>query len=95
MEFVSVRELKINTSEVWDKLEQEKELILTLNGKPIALMAGISSSNLEVVLGAVRRARGEWAIRQMRKRALEKGLERLSDREIEEEISQSRKDRRR
>lgn len=95
MEFVSVRDLRINTGQVWEKLEEEKELVVTSNGRPVALMSGITGNNLEAVLMAVRRARGEWAIRKLRQNAQKKGLDRLSDRDIDEEIRKTRKDRQR
>ena len=93
MDFVSVRDLRINTGEVWEKLEREKELVVTSNGKPVAVMAGITGRNLEAILAAVRKARGEWALREIRKDASSRGLERLSDEEIEGEIDQVRKNR--
>jgi prevent-host-death family protein len=95
MEFVSVRELRINTAEVWEKLDKEKDLIITSNGKPIALMTGIAASNLENVLAAVRRARGEWAIRQMRRSSQEKGTSKMAMSEIDEEVRKARQERQR
>jgi prevent-host-death family protein len=93
MDFVSVRDLRINTGEVWEKLEKEKELVVTSNGKPVAVMAGITGRNLETILAAVRRARGEWALREIRKESLSRGLDRIQGEEIEEEIRKARKGR--
>lgn len=95
MEFVSSRELRINTGEVWEKLSQEKELVITLNGKPMALMTGITGESLEVILNAVRRARGEWAIRQMRQMSQKSGLDKLTDKQINTEIDKVRREHRR
>lgn len=95
MEFVSVRDLKIHTADVWEKLAEERDLIITSNGRPVALMTDIAGNNLETILGAVRRARGEWAIRQMRKSAHERGLDKIPEKEIEEEIRKSRRERHR
>ncbi len=95
MEFVNVRELRINTGQTWEKLEREKELVITCNGKPIALMTDISGKNLEVILAAVRRARGEWALREIQKQSVEKGLDRIKDEEIEDEIKKVRRKSRR
>ncbi len=93
MDFISVRELRINTGDVWDKLEKEKELIITSNGRPVALMAGITGASLEAILASVRRARGEWAIREMRQHSVQKGLEQISDEEINREIKKTRRER--
>ena len=95
MEFVSARELKVNTGATWEKLEKEKELIITLNGKPIALMTDISGKNLEVILAAVRRARGEWAVREIQRQSVEKGTDQMPDEEIENEVRQVRRKLRR
>ena len=94
MEFVSVRDLKIHTADVWEKLAVERELIITSNGRPIALMSGVGGGNLEAILSAVRRARGEWAIREMRKAAQAKGLDRVTPAAIDQEIKKVRRERR-
>lgn len=90
MEFVSARDLRINTGDVWKRLKQEKELVVTSNGRPVALMTGITGGSLEAILAAVRRARGEWAIRKMRESARTNGLDKISPDEIDEEIRQVR-----
>lgn len=36
MDFVSVRELRTRSAAVWDALREEKDLVVTSNGKPIA-----------------------------------------------------------
>jgi len=90
MDFVSVRDLKIKTGDVWKKLDQEKELVITSNGKPIALMSGITGQTLESTLMAVRRARGEGAIRALRQRSQATGLARMEAQEIETEIKKTR-----
>ena len=55
MEFISVRDLRVYTGQVWEKLEKEHDLIITSNGRPVALMTGIEGSSLETILAAVRR----------------------------------------
>lgn len=91
MEFVNVRDLRINTSQVWEKLEHEKELIITSNGKPLALMSEITGSNLEAILAAVRRTRGEWAIRKLRQSSEKNKTVSLSEEEIQDEIKKVRR----
>ena len=95
MNFVTARDLRLNTADIWDMLEKERELVVTLNGRPVALLTGISGENLEVTLRAVRKARGEWAIRKLQESAIAQGLDRMTDKDIDEEIRQSRKDRKR
>lgn len=95
MDFISVRDLKINTGKVWEKLSKEKDLVITSNGRPLALMTGIAGNNLESMLAAIRRARGEWAIRQLRKDAQARGLTKISSQEIDREIKKTRQTPRR
>jgi antitoxin (DNA-binding transcriptional repressor) of toxin-antitoxin stability system len=93
MNFITARELRLNTSDLWTMLDKERELVVTLNGRPVALLTGISGETLEDTLKAVRRARGEWAIDKLRQEAREKGLDRMSDDDIDRIIRQTRKDR--
>tara|TARA_Y100000294_G_scaffold153258_1_gene152051 strand:- start:3184 stop:3453 length:270 start_codon:yes stop_codon:yes gene_type:complete len=46
MKFVNVRELKNKTSEIL-RLSQEDDVIITTNGKPTAVVKGISEEDLE------------------------------------------------
>jgi predicted nucleic acid-binding protein len=39
MKFVSVRELRGRTAEVWRRLGKERELVITCNGKPIGILS--------------------------------------------------------
>ena len=39
MRFVSVRELRGQSAAVWKALAEEKDLVVTSNGKPIALLS--------------------------------------------------------
>lgn len=92
MKFVSVRDLKTNTAEVWEQLSRE-EMVITSNGHPIALMTGIGGENLEEILGAIRRARAQIAIRSLRQQAQERGLDQLTTTEIHQEIRSTRRQR--
>ena len=59
MRFVSVRELRGQSAAVWKALAEEKDLVVTSNGKSIALLSATSDETLEGSLGAVRRARAK------------------------------------
>jgi antitoxin (DNA-binding transcriptional repressor) of toxin-antitoxin stability system len=41
MEFITVRDLRTRPSEVWDKLRQQRDPILTSSGRPIAVLSHI------------------------------------------------------
>ena len=62
MKFLSVRDLKTKSSQVWKELAGQKEMIVTSNGRPIALLSSINENNLEQVLTAFRRARATNAV---------------------------------
>ena len=57
LRFVSIRELRNQTAVVWKALADEKDVVITSNGKPIALLSALEEENLEASLAAIRRAR--------------------------------------
>lgn len=93
MKFITVRDFRIRPGSVWKNLEKNNEVVITSNGKPIALLTGVSDINFDETLKAIRRAKAELALSKMRKASLEKGLSKLSDKEIEAEIRSARKAR--
>jgi antitoxin (DNA-binding transcriptional repressor) of toxin-antitoxin stability system len=93
MRFVSVRDLRTKGRQVWEDLAKEKELVVTSNGKPIALITGVSEANLEEAIADLRRARALRAIDQMQRAALDAGLDKMTAREIQGRIRASRKAR--
>jgi antitoxin (DNA-binding transcriptional repressor) of toxin-antitoxin stability system len=93
MKFVTVRDLRAKSGEVWKNLLSEKDLVLTNNGKPIALLSTITEENIEKSLAAVRRARALDAMEQMQTQAMARGLDRMTQAEINAEIAEARKAR--
>jgi antitoxin (DNA-binding transcriptional repressor) of toxin-antitoxin stability system len=93
MKFVTVRDLRTKPAQIWKSLPEEQELILTNNGKPIALITPVGESDIEETLSAVRRARAQIAIQRMQLSAGKNNLSTLSLEEIEKEIADTRKAR--
>jgi len=93
MKFVTVRDLRAKSGEVWKNLLSEKDLVLTNNGKPIALLSSITEENIEKSLAAVRRARALDALEQMQTQSVERGLDRMTLTEINAEIAEVRRAR--
>ena len=93
MKFVTVRDLRAKSGEVWKNLLSEKDLVLTNNGKPIALLSSITEGNIEKSLAAVRRARALDALEQMQTQSVERGLDRMTLTEINAEIAEVRRAR--
>jgi antitoxin (DNA-binding transcriptional repressor) of toxin-antitoxin stability system len=94
MRFISVRDLNTRPKEIWSKIKNE-EVVITSNGKPIALLSGVTEENLEKTVRAIRRSRALIALEEMQKRSIELGLDKLTDSQIESEIRAARKSRRR
>ena len=86
MKFLSVRDLKTKSSQVWKDLPEQKEMVVTSNGRPIALLSTINENNLEQVLTAFRRARATNALASIQYDSIQKGTDMISMDEINSEI---------
>lgn len=95
MKFITVRDIRTSPAKIWKQLPEEQEMVITNNGKPIALLTPLSDESLEETISAVRQARATEAVRVMQQTAKAHGLDSMSQSEIEVEISQSRATRRR
>ncbi|MGD0844582.1 MAG: type II toxin-antitoxin system Phd/YefM family antitoxin [Geobacteraceae bacterium] len=93
MKFLSVRDLRGKSAEVWKELPNEREMIITSNGRPIAILAAISESNLEESLAAFRQARAVEAVASLQRRSADQGTDKITMGEIDAEIKSVRKKR--
>lgn len=93
MKFISVRDLRTSPAKVWKDLGYEKEIVITNNGRPIALLTPLSDKNLEESLKALRQARAIAAIKNIQATSVKEGKYRITEEEIEREISEARKSR--
>jgi antitoxin (DNA-binding transcriptional repressor) of toxin-antitoxin stability system len=93
MKFISVRDLRGKSAQVWKELPQEREMIITSNGRPIAIIAAISDSNLEESLSAFRQARAVEAVASLQRHSVKKGNDKITMDEIDAEIKAVRKKR--
>ena len=90
MHYLAAKDLK-KTRELWQKLADERELVITRDGKPSALMISVSPETVEDSLREIRRALFSAALSRVRRRAGEEGIP--DDAAIAAEIDQSRRDR--
>ena len=95
MNFYTVRDLRTTSKNVWESLSAQGHVVITNNGKPTALMIDIADNNLEEVLAAVRQAQALRALKRLQADSLRKGLDGLTEEDIETEISAARKERKR
>jgi PHD/YefM family antitoxin component YafN of YafNO toxin-antitoxin module len=95
MKFVSSRELRISPGTVWRKLEEAKDLVITSNGRPVGVLTHADENSLEDVLASLRAGRAQRAVLEMRRAALARGLNKWSEKEVEEVVRKARQGRRR
>ena len=95
MDFVSVRQLRTESAAVWEALAAAKALVITSNGKPIAVLSATTGATLEASLAALRQARAQLAVAAMQRRAKETGAEKLTLEDINAEIEAARRQRNR
>lgn len=93
MRFVTVRDLRGKTSELWKELDQERELVVTSNGKPIAILSATDEDSFESCIWTLRRSRASDALAKLQRGAAERGLAALTSDAIDAEIKTSRKNR--
>ncbi len=93
MKYIATRELRSNPSSLWDTLDQGMEVIVTLNGKPKAVIIK-ADEDLDLLLKAITRAKAELSIERMRRQSLKNGLDKMSDEDIAREVKEARKERR-
>ena len=90
MKFITIRDLRSKSRQIQDDLPKYKEMILTSNGKPIAIMTMISEECLEDSLAAIRRARAIRAVTELQLQGVKSGKYMMSGTEIEDEIREVR-----
>ena len=94
MKFISIRDLRSNTARLRKDLQTDREIIITANGRPFAVMTGIEPERIEDEILAIRRARARAALSRIRAKAKADGLDRMTMDEIGAVIAQARRDRR-
>lgn len=93
MKFVSVRDLRGKSAEVWRELPEEREMVITSNGRPVAILSAVNESNLEESLAAFRRGRAIDAVAMLQKKSAARGADAFTSDEIEAEIAAARRRR--
>ena len=93
MRFITIRDLRSKSAKIQQELPKEKEMVLTSNGKPIAILIATSAERFEESLAMIRRLRAMEAVDLMQRRSVEAGTDRMSLEEINKEIAAVRKER--
>lgn len=94
MKFLSVRDLRGNSASVWRDLPREGEMIVTSNGRPVAMLTAIDESSVERSVAAWRQVRALQAITDIQTESTRKGTSTIAMSDIDAEIAAVRKKRR-
>jgi len=91
MKFLTVRDLRSKSAQIWKELPNEQEMIITNNGRPVAILSSINETNLETSLNSIRRARLADAISSLQQESIKQETNKITLDEINEEIRESRR----
>ena len=69
MKFVTVRDFRNSSRDIWEKVSNNEDVIVTNNGKPTAILVNISEDNLEEVLAGIRQAGAMRAFNRLQEQA--------------------------
>ena len=95
MKFVSIRDFRAKAAAFRRDIETGGEVILTINGKPFALLTPVDPEDFEKDVLAVRRARARRAVERIRAHAKAKGLDKLSTAQVDKIVAKARREGRR
>jgi len=88
MDFLSVREFRASSGNIWRKLSKDGKMVITNNGKPTALLLDLRDEDLEETLLTLRQVKAMRLFNRMRADARRRGY--LTKKEIEKEIQAAR-----
>lgn len=91
MKFVTIRDFRSRSAQIQKELPKVKEMVLTSNGKPVAIISSVSEADLEETLDAIRRARASLAVTLIQSGSLGKGKNYMTPDEINAEIKEARR----
>jgi hypothetical protein len=94
MQFVPYRALRNEPSALRKKLENEGDLIVTVDGKPFALMINLNESeDIQDILLLVSRLKAQMAVRAIRSQARKDGLDKMTLKDVNALIRKTRVER--
>jgi antitoxin (DNA-binding transcriptional repressor) of toxin-antitoxin stability system len=91
MKNMPIRELRNRPGAARRELDAEHEVVLTSNGRPMALMVSLNENSLDETLEIVRLVRGQMALRALRREARERGVDKLTVDDIDAVIEETRR----
>lgn len=89
MTYLTVKDLK-QTRNLWRQLSAERELVITRDGKPCAILVEVNADSCDESLAEIRRGLFSSAVSRIRRNATNQPI---SSEEIDAVIAESRKER--
>ena len=94
MKLIAIQDLK-QPRQLKERLRAEKELLLTSDGRPVAVLVNVDASeDPETVIQSIRDSRSRLALSRIREAASNNGAANMTLEEINREIAVVRKSRR-
>ena len=94
MEFVPYRLMRNQQNELRKKLEKQGELVVTVDGEPMAIMLQVPKGSLEDLVMLVSQVKAQLAVSRIRQKARENDTDGLTNEEIDLVVQESRNSRR-
>ena len=94
MEFVPYRMLRNQPNELRRRLEEQGELVVTVDGEPMAVMLQIPKGSLEDLVLLIAQVRAQLAVAAIREQARQSGLDQIAPEQIDELVQEVRAERR-
>jgi len=94
MKFITIRDLRSKTAELRKDLETDREIVVTANGRPFAVMTRVEPDTVEEEVLAIRRARAGATLSRIRAKARARGVDKLTMKQIDAVIAKARRERR-
>ncbi len=91
MKFVTIRDFRNKTAAIRKALDSEHEIVLTANGRPVAILADVNEDTFEEKIAALRRSRDRALLDRVRAKAKARGVDGLTMEQIDGIIAKARK----
>lgn len=89
MGYLTVKDLK-QTRNLWRQLNAERELVITRDGKPCAILVEVNAESCDESLAEIRRSLFSAAVSRVRRHAVDRPI---GDGDVEAAIAASRRER--
>lgn len=94
MEFVPYRLMRNQPKELRKKLEKQGELVVTVDGEPLAIMLQVPKGSIEDLVMLVSQVKAQLSVARIRQNARQNGTDQMTDEEINAVVQESRAQRR-